>query len=123
MYLTAYKTHGCIGRTKNKVDIKRDETNKMSIINDNNFNDNNFNLHNSFLNNGNRYMKVTLKSKLVGVARLLISADIWHIRCRGILKDIFIKKKICALYAVCGTILHGTKCNNMLTQHHYQRKM
>ena len=32
------------------------------------------NLHNSLLNNDNR-MKVTLKSKLIGVARELISAD------------------------------------------------
>ena len=42
----------------------------MNIINDNNFN-----LHNSFLNNDNRCMNVTLKSKLIGVAQLLISAD------------------------------------------------
>ena len=36
----------------------------MNIINDNTFN-----LHNSLLNNDNRYMKVTLKSKLIGVVR------------------------------------------------------
>ena len=30
--------------------------------------DNTFNLHNSLLNNNNRYMKVTLKSKLIGVS-------------------------------------------------------
>ena len=36
----------------------------MNIINDNTFN-----LHKSLLNNDNRYMKVTLKSKLIGVAR------------------------------------------------------
>ena len=38
-------------------------------------NNNTFNLHNSLLNNDNRYMKVTLKYKLIGVARELISAD------------------------------------------------
>ena len=42
----------------------------MNIINDNTFN-----LHNSLLNNDNRYMKVTLKSMLKGIARKLISAD------------------------------------------------
>ena len=45
-------------------------------------------------------MKVILKSKLIGVARLLISVDyrefqtyIWYIRCKGFLKDIFSLKK------------------------------
>ena len=42
----------------------------MNIINDNAFNQ-----HNSLLNDDNRYMKVTLKSKLIAVARSLISAD------------------------------------------------
>ena len=50
-------------------------------------------------------MKVTLKSKQTEVARKLISADyrqfqtyIWHIKRKGILKDIFSKKKKkCAL--------------------------
>ena len=42
----------------------------MNIINDNTFN-----LHKSLLNNDNRHMKVTQKSKLIGVARKLISAD------------------------------------------------
>ena len=42
----------------------------MNIINDNTFN-----LHDSLLNNDDKYMKVTLKSKLIGVARLLISAN------------------------------------------------
>ena len=42
----------------------------MNIINDNTFN-----LRNSLLNNDNRYMKVTLKSKLIGVAREFIAAD------------------------------------------------
>ena len=42
----------------------------MNIIDDNTFN-----LHYSLLNNDNKYMKVTLKSKLIEVARLLISAD------------------------------------------------
>ena len=41
----------------------------MNIIN------NSFNLHNSLLNNDNSYGKVTLKSKQIGVARKLISAD------------------------------------------------
>ena len=55
-------------KTKNKV--LSDEINIMKIIYDNTFN-----LHNSFLDNDKRYMKVTLKFKLIGVARLLISAD------------------------------------------------
>ena len=72
-YLTVYKTNGCIswtpipaGQIKKKkyINIKRDEINIMNIINDNTFN-----LHNSHLNNDNRYMKVTLNSKLIGVAR------------------------------------------------------
>ena len=73
----------------------------MNIINDRTYN-----LYHSFLNNDNWYMKVTLKSKLIEVARLLISADycefqiyIWHIRLGGILKDIFVQKMY-ALYAV-----------------------
>ena len=52
------------------TNIKHDEINITNIINDNFFN-----LHNSLLNNDNRYMKVTLKSKLIGVARQLISPD------------------------------------------------
>ena len=39
------------------------------------FNDNIFNLHNSRLNNDNRFMKGTLKSKLIGVAILLNLTD------------------------------------------------
>ena len=35
-----------------------------------------FNLHNRLLNYDNRYMKVTLKSKLIGVDRQLIPAPI-----------------------------------------------
>ena len=42
----------------------------MNIINDNTFS-----LPNSFLNNDDRYMKVTPKSELIGVARSLISAN------------------------------------------------
>ena len=42
----------------------------MNIINDNTFN-----LPNSLLNVDESYMKVTLKSQLIGVARLLISAN------------------------------------------------
>ena len=41
----------------------------MNIIN------NTLNLHNSLLSNDYRYMKVTLKYKLIGVARLLILID------------------------------------------------
>ena len=48
---------------KQSTNIKRDEINIMNIINDNTFN-----LHDSLLND-NKYMKVTLKSKLTGVAR------------------------------------------------------
>ena len=36
----------------------------MNIINDNTFS-----LHNNLLNNDNTYMKITLKSKLIGIAR------------------------------------------------------
>ena len=36
----------------------------MNIINDSTFK-----MHKSFLNNDNRYMKITLKFKLIGVAR------------------------------------------------------
>ena len=43
---------------------KRDKINIMNIINDNTFN-----LNNCRLNNDNRYMKVTLKSKLIGIAK------------------------------------------------------
>ena len=68
----AYKMHRCIRcppisaaqikKKKQSSNIKHDEINIMNIINDNTFN-----VHNSLLNN--RYMKVTLKSKLIGVAR------------------------------------------------------
>ena len=37
--------------------------------------DNTINLHNSLLNNDNSYVKVTLKSKQIGIARQLISAE------------------------------------------------
>ena len=49
-------------RKKRSTYIKRDGINIINIINDNTFN-----LHNSLLNNDNRYIKVTLKSKLIGV--------------------------------------------------------
>ena len=54
------------GQIKKKeiINIKHDEINIMNIINDNTFN-----LHNSLLNNDNKYGKVTLKSKLIEVAR------------------------------------------------------
>ena len=64
------KMHRCIRRTpisaeqikkKTNTNIKCDE---MNIINDNTFN-----LHYKILNNDNRYMKVTLKSKLISIAR------------------------------------------------------
>ena len=42
----------------------------MNIINDNTFN-----LHNNLLNTDNRYINVALKSKLIGVAMLLILVD------------------------------------------------
>ena len=48
---------------KQSTNIKHDEINIMNIINNNTFN-----LHNNLLNNDNRYIKVTLKSKLIGVA-------------------------------------------------------
>ena len=38
-------------------------------------NNNTFNLHNNLLNNDDRFMKVTLKSKLIGVARWVILTD------------------------------------------------
>ena len=78
----AYTTQRCISRTsvsagqikkkllKQSTNIKRDEINIMNIIDDNSFN-----LHNNLLNNDNMYMKVTVKSKLTGIARQLISAD------------------------------------------------
>ena len=69
-----YKGHPNFRRAdiekKLSTNIRREENNIMNIINDNTFN-----LYNSLLNNDNRYMKVTLKSKLIGVARWLISAD------------------------------------------------
>ena len=49
---------------KQSTNIKCDEINIMNIIKDNTFN-----LHNSLLNNDNRYMKVTLKSKVLGFAK------------------------------------------------------
>ena len=55
---------GQIKKKKKNANIKCDEINIMNIINDNTFN-----LHNSLLNNDNRYMKVTLNFKLIGVAR------------------------------------------------------
>ena len=52
-----------IGYNFSQTNIKLDEIDIMNIINDNTFN-----LHNSFLDNANRYMKVILKCKLIGVA-------------------------------------------------------
>ena len=49
---------------KQSTNINRDEINTMNIINENTFY-----LHISFLNNDIRYMKVTLNSKLIGVAK------------------------------------------------------
>ena len=67
-YLTAYKTHPNFSRANEKnnnkkQNIKRDKINIMNIINDHTFN-----LHNGLLNNDNKYTKVTLKFKLIGVA-------------------------------------------------------
>ena len=72
-YLTAYKTHRCQGRTlisavqikkkKQSTNIKRDKINIMNVINDGTFDP-----HNSLLNNDNWYIKVALKSNLIGVA-------------------------------------------------------
>ena len=50
-------------KKKQSTNIKRDKIDIMNIINDNTFN-----LYNSLLNIDNRYMKVTLKSKLIEVA-------------------------------------------------------
>ena len=55
---------------KKSTNIKHYEIDIMNIINDNTFN-----MHNRLLSNNNRYMKVTLKSKLIGVARSLILAN------------------------------------------------
>ena len=57
-------------KNKRSTNIKRNEITKMNIINDITFN-----LHNKLLINDNRYMKVTLKSKLIGVAKYIISND------------------------------------------------
>ena len=54
---------------KQSTYIKHDKINIINIIN------NTFNVHNSFLNNDNRYMKVTLKFKQIEFARKLISAN------------------------------------------------
>ena len=61
------------GRIKKKqsTNIKRDEINIMTITNYYTFN-----LYNSLVNNDNWHMKVSIKFKLIGVARLLIWADI-----------------------------------------------
>ena len=76
LYLTAYKTHPNFSRAnqekkkKQSTNIKLEEINIINIINDNAFN-----VHKSLLNNNIRYLKVTQKSKLMGVARLLTSVD------------------------------------------------
>ena len=61
-----YKTHLNFSGTNQEksTNIKRDEINKMNIINDNTFN-----LHNSLLSNDNKYMKVILKSMLIEIVR------------------------------------------------------
>ena len=71
--MAAYKTHrgirhtlisaGQITKKKRSTNIKQNKINIRKIINDNTYN-----LQNSLLNNDNRYMKVTLKSKLIEVA-------------------------------------------------------
>ncbi len=64
-YLTVYKTHPNFSKANKKKStiIKLGEIDTMNITNDNTFNWNN-----SLLSN-DRYMKITLKSKLIGVAR------------------------------------------------------
>ena len=73
--MTAYKTHGWIRctpisagqikkRTKLSTNIKRHEIDIMNIINDNTYN-----LHSWLVNNNNVYMKITLKSKQIGIDR------------------------------------------------------
>ena len=46
-------------KKKQRTNIKWEEINIKNVINDNTFN-----LHKNFLNNDNRYIKVTLKSKI-----------------------------------------------------------
>ena len=55
---------------KQSTNIKCDEINIMNVINNNSFN-----LLYSLLRNDNMYMKGTLRSQQIGVARSLISAD------------------------------------------------
>ena len=66
--LRLYITHPNFSRAnqgkKQSINIKRDEINMIHIINDNTFN-----LHNRPLINDNKHLKVTLKSKLIGVSR------------------------------------------------------
>ena len=56
-----------VGQIKKKKQSTIKNVIKIDIMNI--INDNTFNLHNNFLNNDIRYMKVTLKSNLIGVAR------------------------------------------------------
>ena len=55
--------------------------------------DNTFNLHNRLLNNNNRYMKVTLKSELVGVANFRRILNLHMAYKTGKFKKIFLLKK------------------------------
>ena len=55
---------------KQSINIKCDKVIIMNIINDNNFD-----LYYSLLSNNNMYMKVILKSKLIGIARKVSSTD------------------------------------------------
>ena len=74
----------------------------------------------NLLNNDNRYMKVTQKSKLIGVSRELISdnyyefsAYIWRIRRRGIFKKYFQRKKS-ASYVLSNTVTLNSYYNSIL---------
>ena len=71
-----YKTHPNFSRAnEEKILAKLSSNNAHDKINMNIITDNTFNLYNILLNNEKRYMKVTLKSKLIGVASELILAD------------------------------------------------
>ena len=66
-----YKTHPNLARADPEKILKLNVMKLLLYI----INDNISNLHNSLFDNDNTYMKVTLKSKLTGVARYVISAD------------------------------------------------
>ena len=62
-----YKTHSNFCRANQEKKTKKQNTDIKRVISIMNIiNDNTFNLHNNLSNNSNRYMKVTLKPKLIG---------------------------------------------------------